>query len=106
MPHAGGADIVVMAAAVADYTPERGGRREDREDRRARWSCTLVRTPDILAELGAARAGRGTRPVLVGFAAESGDPVARGRAKLVRKARRLDRRQRRLAGGMPGSTPT
>jgi phosphopantothenoylcysteine decarboxylase/phosphopantothenate--cysteine ligase len=46
---------------------------------------TLIRTPDILAELGAARKGA-ARPVLVGFAAESGDPVARGRAKLTRKA--------------------
>jgi phosphopantothenoylcysteine decarboxylase/phosphopantothenate--cysteine ligase len=35
-------------------------------------------------ELGRARRGSG-RPVLVGFAAESGDPVARGREKLTRK---------------------
>jgi phosphopantothenoylcysteine decarboxylase / phosphopantothenate---cysteine ligase len=45
---------------------------------------TLVRTPDILADLGRAR-GAGSRPVLVGFAAESGDPVARGHAKLHAK---------------------
>jgi phosphopantothenoylcysteine decarboxylase/phosphopantothenate--cysteine ligase len=43
-----------------------------------------VRTPDILAELGRRRAGR-PKPVLVGFAAESGDPVARGREKLAAK---------------------
>jgi phosphopantothenoylcysteine decarboxylase / phosphopantothenate---cysteine ligase len=40
-----------------------------------------VRTPDILAELGRTRAGR-PRPVLVGFAAEAGDPVERAREKL------------------------
>jgi phosphopantothenoylcysteine decarboxylase / phosphopantothenate---cysteine ligase len=43
-----------------------------------------VRTPDILAELGQRRDGA-PRPVLIGFAAESGDPVARGREKLRRK---------------------
>ena len=44
----------------------------------------LVRTPDILAELGHTRRSS-ARPVLVGFAAESGDPVARAREKLQRK---------------------
>jgi phosphopantothenoylcysteine decarboxylase / phosphopantothenate---cysteine ligase len=44
----------------------------------------LVRTPDILLELGKAR-GSSPRPVLIGFAAESGDPVERGRDKLRRK---------------------
>jgi DNA polymerase len=45
---------------------------------------TLVRTPDILAGLGRARGNR-SRPVLVGFAAESGNPAARGREKLESK---------------------
>ena len=43
----------------------------------------LVRTPDILAELGARRSG--ARPVLVGFAAETGDPETRAREKLRTK---------------------
>ena len=43
-----------------------------------------MRTPDILGTLGRARGGA-VRPVLVGFAAESGDPVERGRQKLQRK---------------------
>jgi phosphopantothenoylcysteine decarboxylase/phosphopantothenate--cysteine ligase len=43
-----------------------------------------VRTVDILAELGRAR-GTAETPVLVGFAAESGNPVVRGRQKLLRK---------------------
>jgi phosphopantothenoylcysteine decarboxylase/phosphopantothenate--cysteine ligase len=81
--NAGDADIVVMAAAVADYTPQRRapGKIEKGD---APLELSLVRTPDILAELGRARGGR-TRPVLIGFAAESGDPLERGREKLLRK---------------------
>jgi phosphopantothenoylcysteine decarboxylase/phosphopantothenate--cysteine ligase len=77
------ADIVVMAAAVADYMPERraAGKIEKSD---SALELSLVRTPDILAELGRVRAGK-VRPVLVGFAAESGDPVERGRQKLVHK---------------------
>jgi phosphopantothenoylcysteine decarboxylase/phosphopantothenate--cysteine ligase len=82
MTHAHSAAIVVMAAAVADYTPRaRAGGKIEKSD--SPMSLELVRTPDILAELGASRAGRDQ--VLVGFAAESGDPVRRGREKLERK---------------------
>jgi phosphopantothenoylcysteine decarboxylase / phosphopantothenate---cysteine ligase len=84
---AGDADIVVMAAAVADYTPAEGaheGKIEKGPDS-APLELRLVRTPDILAELGGRRDGA-TRPLLIGFAAQSGDPVARGRDKLRRKA--------------------
>ncbi len=82
--HASDADIVVMAAAVADYTPGRRapGKIEKSE---APLELSLVRTPDILGALGRAR-GAAARPVLVGFAAESGDPIERGRQKLQRKA--------------------
>jgi phosphopantothenoylcysteine decarboxylase/phosphopantothenate--cysteine ligase len=78
------ADVVVMAAAVADYTPAGGAHDGKIEKQDAPLALTLVRTPDILAELGRRRAGA-PRPVLIGFAAESGDPVARGREKLRRK---------------------
>jgi phosphopantothenoylcysteine decarboxylase/phosphopantothenate--cysteine ligase len=44
----------------------------------------LVRTVDVLASLGATR-GAGTRPVLVGFAAETEDVLANARAKLAAK---------------------
>jgi phosphopantothenoylcysteine decarboxylase/phosphopantothenate--cysteine ligase len=82
VPHAAQADIVVMAAAVADYTPERVAGKIEKGV--GPMDLRLVRTVDILAELGRVR-GAGDRPVLVGFAAESGDPVARGREKLLRK---------------------
>jgi phosphopantothenoylcysteine decarboxylase/phosphopantothenate--cysteine ligase len=78
------ADVVVMAAAVADYTPAGGAHDGKIEKQDGPLALTLVRTPDILAELGKHRAGA-PRPVLIGFAAESGDPVARGREKLRRK---------------------
>jgi phosphopantothenoylcysteine decarboxylase/phosphopantothenate--cysteine ligase len=83
---AGEADIVVMAAAVADYTPHGGllaGKIEKTADGKP-LELTLVPTPDILAELGSRRAGA-ARPILIGFAAQSGDPVERGRQKLRSK---------------------
>ena len=79
------ADVIVMAAAVADYAPAEGayaGKIEKGQD--GALELTLVPTTDILAELGRERGGA-PRPVLIGFAAQSGDPVARGREKLRRK---------------------
>jgi len=77
---AGAADAVIMAAAVADYAPEHVA---DQKVRKGADTVTLVlkRTPDILADLGAMRHGEGG-PVLVGFAAETEDLVARAREKL------------------------
>jgi phosphopantothenoylcysteine decarboxylase/phosphopantothenate--cysteine ligase len=79
------ADIVVMAAAVADYTPlEPSPRKVAKQD--APLTLTLQRTRDILADLAAlpSRLASGT-PVLVGFAAETGDAVAKAREKRTRK---------------------
>ena len=96
--HAPAADIVVMAAAVADYTPLR--RAEGKIEKTAGpLELSLVRTTDILAALGRERAGS-PKPVLIGFAAESGDPVERGRAKAAPQRRRPDRRQRHLDRGL------
>ena len=82
--HVTGCDIIVMAAAVADYTPARGAAPGKLEKSDGPLDLPLVRTPDILDELGRTR-GAAAIPVLVGFAAESGDPVRRGREKLLRK---------------------
>jgi phosphopantothenoylcysteine decarboxylase/phosphopantothenate--cysteine ligase len=79
-----GADIVVMAAAVADYAPADGPAHGKIEKTDGPMELRLTRTPDILADLGRLR-GAASRPVLIGFAAESGDPVARGREKRDRK---------------------
>jgi phosphopantothenoylcysteine decarboxylase/phosphopantothenate--cysteine ligase len=80
-----GADAVVMAAAVADYAPATAEAQKISKSEDV-LTVTLRRTPDILAGIGAWRAGRGeTRPVLVGFAAETGDAVTRARRKLAAK---------------------
>lgn len=78
------ADLVVMAAAVADYMPET--RAEQKVSKRD-GDVTLVlrRTPDILKTLGAQRAASGSATVLVGFAAETEEVVARAQAKLRNK---------------------
>ena len=82
MDAATAADAVIMAAAVADFAP-RGGGRASKIEKGGGLALDLERTPDILAELGAGR--RGGRPVLVGFAAQTGDPVAAAREKCVNK---------------------
>ena len=88
MQHAAAQDVIVMAAAVADYAPQEVST-EKVTKAPGPIDLTLVRTPDILAELGAARAADtlGTR-VIVGFAAETSDLVARAREK--RRAKRVD----------------
>ena len=77
-------DVVIMAAAVADYTPADPALQKISKDRE---SLTLVlhRTPDILGDLGSRRLAKGGGPVLVGFAAETEDHLAAGRGKLERK---------------------
>ena len=76
--------IVVMAAAVADYTPERPASQKvaKRDDL---LTLVLRKTPDILAELGHRRVAAGGGPLLVGFAAETEDVVARATAKREQK---------------------
>jgi phosphopantothenoylcysteine decarboxylase/phosphopantothenate--cysteine ligase len=81
---AGTADAVVMAAAVADFRPAAyaTGKIKKQEGKEPE-PVALVRNPDILAELAADRARPGQ--LIVGFAAETDDILANGRAKLRRK---------------------
>jgi phosphopantothenoylcysteine decarboxylase/phosphopantothenate--cysteine ligase len=76
-----GADVVVMAAAVADFRPKRSTTQKLSKEE-GLPELVLEPTPDILAGLAARR-----RPgqVLVGFAAETHDALERGRRKLARK---------------------
>ena len=79
------ADVVIMAAAVADYTPAivSPGKIAKRD---APLTLALERTPDILADLGRVRARRSAdTPLLVGFAAETSDAVAKAREKRIHK---------------------
>jgi phosphopantothenoylcysteine decarboxylase/phosphopantothenate--cysteine ligase len=84
MERADSADVVVMAAAVADYAPEARAPQKRSKDADS-LTLTLKRTPDILADLGARRTAGGRGPLLVGFAAETEDVVARAGEKLRRK---------------------
>jgi phosphopantothenoylcysteine decarboxylase/phosphopantothenate--cysteine ligase len=78
-------DLVVMSAAVADYTPARRATGKIAKGE-APLTLTLERTRDILADLGAMRASKGgALPVLVGFAAETDDVVRKARDKRARK---------------------
>ena len=85
------ADIVVMAAAVADFRPVNRADHKIKKSDRDPDPVALTRNPDVLAELVAARAA-GNLPadqVIVGFAAETGDEtgdvLTHARAKLARK---------------------
>ena len=78
-----GADVLVMAAAVADFRPKQAAGSKLKKEAGVP-DVILEPTPDILAELGE----RERRPVLVGFAAETDELEASGRSKLTSK--RLD----------------
>ncbi|GGW89720.1 bifunctional phosphopantothenoylcysteine decarboxylase/phosphopantothenate--cysteine ligase CoaBC [Streptomyces chryseus] len=79
------ADVVVMAAAVADFRPAAyASGKIKKKDGQEPAAVELVRNPDILAELAAERRGRPGQ-VVVGFAAETDDVLANGRDKLRRK---------------------
>jgi phosphopantothenoylcysteine decarboxylase / phosphopantothenate---cysteine ligase len=82
-----GADVVVMAAAVADFRPESVAAAKLKKGSPAEPSVVpLVRNPDVLAELVTKRA---PGQLVVGFAAETGDDegdvLSHARAKLARK---------------------
>jgi phosphopantothenoylcysteine decarboxylase / phosphopantothenate---cysteine ligase len=83
LPLAADADVVIKAAAVADFRPAAVATSKVKKEAGVP-TIDLVRNPDILAELGAAREP-GSPPLLVGFAAETDDVEAHGRAKLERK---------------------
>ena len=80
-------DVVVMAAAVADFRPVPESTKVKKDDTGAGVTLDLERTADVLAGLVAARSG--SAPFIVGFAAETATDAAEllalGRAKLMRK---------------------
>jgi phosphopantothenoylcysteine decarboxylase/phosphopantothenate--cysteine ligase len=76
-----GCDLLLMAAAVADYRPSQVAATKIKKDS-ANLELALERTDDVLAGL-AARRGEGQ--TLVGFAAEHGSGIEEARGKLERK---------------------
>lgn len=75
-------DVLVMAAAVADYRPVAAAPGKIDKSASGTMDLRMERTTDILAEVAASR----TTQVLVGFAAEHGEAgLARAREKRIRK---------------------
>jgi phosphopantothenoylcysteine decarboxylase / phosphopantothenate---cysteine ligase len=76
------ADVLVMAAAPADFRPKRAAGEKIHREGSGGLELDLEETDDILASLAARR-----RPgqTIVGFAAETGEGLARAREKLERK---------------------
>lgn len=82
--YASKSDIIIMAAAVADFRPRKKSATKLKKEGDALPS-SWVRTKDILGSLGRKYKGKKNRPMLVGFAAETGDPVPAARKKLRSK---------------------
>jgi phosphopantothenoylcysteine decarboxylase/phosphopantothenate--cysteine ligase len=78
------ADIIVMAAAVADYHVKNVSQQKIK--RNGAIELELEQNADILADLGSLRQAAGkTKPMLIGFAAETGNLLENARAKLAKK---------------------
>ncbi|MFN7210400.1 MAG: bifunctional phosphopantothenoylcysteine decarboxylase/phosphopantothenate--cysteine ligase CoaBC, partial [Aggregatilineales bacterium] len=84
LAHSAEADALIMAAAVADYRPERAAEQKLKKTGKE-LQLTLVPTADILATVGARRLETGKPHVLVGFAAETRDLLKNARSKLEKK---------------------
>ncbi|MEX0869369.1 MAG: bifunctional phosphopantothenoylcysteine decarboxylase/phosphopantothenate--cysteine ligase CoaBC [Nitriliruptoraceae bacterium] len=81
--HIGDTDVVIKAAAVADFRPAEAAPRKVKKDQGAP-TLELVANPDILAELGRDR-GSAKHPVLVGFAAETDEVRSHAERKIAAK---------------------
>jgi phosphopantothenoylcysteine decarboxylase/phosphopantothenate--cysteine ligase len=86
-PEAATMDLFVAAAAVSDYRPRVVAAQKIKKGPGGE-TLELSRTPDILAGLGDRYGGKPGGPVLVGFAAETEEVIARAREKL--KAKKCD----------------
>lgn len=75
------ADVLVMAAAVADFTPAAKAAQKIKKGRKTNFVLRLKRTKDILAAVGRLK----RRPFTIGFAAETQDMLAEAHRKLREK---------------------
>jgi len=75
-------DICVMAAAVSDYRPVNPSDAKIHRSEKGNITLELTPTPDILADLGAAKT---SSQILVGFSLESGDDIDRAETKMHKK---------------------
>jgi phosphopantothenoylcysteine decarboxylase/phosphopantothenate--cysteine ligase len=74
-------DIIIMAAAVSDFTPVNPTSQKIKKS--AKLSLDLVQTPDILANLGKSKK---PKQKLIGFAAETENVIANAKAKMKKKS--------------------
>ena len=79
------ADVVIMAAAVADYAPDSRAAQKIPKSSGDTMTIVLKKTPDILGDLGSRRVASGRGPLLVGFAAETEHLISRATEKLRQK---------------------
>ena len=77
------ADIIIMAAAVADYRVKNYSEQKIKKTDEDSVTLELVKNPDILAELCKKRTDN--KPVIVGFCAESQDLIQNAKSKLEKK---------------------
>ena len=79
-------DVLIMAAAVADYRPEKSSDTKIKRGAK-KVSLSMIENQDILTDLGERRSDS-KRPVLVGFAVETGEIeelIEEAREKMKRK---------------------
>lgn len=76
------ADIIICAAAVADYAPAETQTQKIKREEEGLECLHLVKNPDIAATIGA---DKHPGQVIVGFALETNDELHYGRAKMARK---------------------
>jgi phosphopantothenoylcysteine decarboxylase/phosphopantothenate--cysteine ligase len=81
MARAGEADLIIKAAAVADYRPVVRGAQKVKKGDSETMTIEMQRNPDILAELGRQKG----HSILVGFAAETQDLLKHAQVKLTSK---------------------
>ncbi len=79
LQHLPEATVVIMAAAVGDFTPQT--KEQTKIEKSDELTMRLKKSPDILSEIGSMR----NRPLLIGFAAETGNRLDRARKKLIEK---------------------
>ncbi|MCK4507999.1 MAG: bifunctional phosphopantothenoylcysteine decarboxylase/phosphopantothenate--cysteine ligase CoaBC [Desulfuromonadales bacterium] len=75
------ADLIIKAAAVADFRPVACGEQKVKKGSAETMTVELQRNPDILAELGQKKGSR----ILIGFAAETEELLKHAREKLTNK---------------------
>jgi phosphopantothenoylcysteine synthetase/decarboxylase len=78
-------DALVMAAAVADWQPKRASERKSSKGADDGRTLELERTPDVLRAIHGSLDEGGSRPLIVGFAAETDDLLEKARSKLTAK---------------------